>query len=70
MPATTNPTIARLAALCDESGLTRTEIAERMGTSQGNVSRLITGESNPTIATVERLLEALGYRLAFEPVED
>ena len=66
MPFTINPTIARLAALCDESGLTRAQIGERMGTSQGNISRLLSGERDPALSSVERLLAAIGYRMAFE----
>jgi transcriptional regulator with XRE-family HTH domain len=70
MPTATNPTIARLAALCDESGLTRRDIAERAGMRPSNLSRLLSGEYSPSVDSIERLLAAIGYKLAFELTED
>lgn len=47
------------------SGLTRREIAQRMGhTSAGHVTRIIdSGAYNGTIEAVARLANALGYEL-------
>ena len=44
-------------------GLTRRELAERMGTTQSVVGRLEAGGSRPTIVTLERVAHALGLRL-------
>jgi transcriptional regulator with XRE-family HTH domain len=57
-----NPLIARLAALCDESGLTRTQIAERAGLDPANLSKLLCGQSDPRFSTVERIVHAIGAR--------
>lgn len=64
-PTTTNPTIARLAALCDESGLKQDEIAEGAGMMQQALSRLLRGEIDPSIS---RVAMAIGYKLVFVDV--
>ena len=53
------------------SGLTQSQIAERMGTSQSAVARLEGGRSNPSMRTLERYAEATGTRVRIwlEPVE-
>jgi transcriptional regulator with XRE-family HTH domain len=43
--------------------LTQTQVAERAGLSQAEVARLERAGSNPTAATLERLLRATGHRL-------
>ena len=55
-----------------DAGLTQTELAERMGTTQSAVARLEGGRSNPSMKTLERYGEATGTRLkiSFEPVGD
>ena len=55
-----NPTIAQLATLCDESGLTRCQIAERAGMSPGDLSRLLSGRRDPAISTFDRVRKAIG----------
>ena len=44
-----------------ESELSQTEIAARMGTSQSAVARLESGELDARLSTLERYAEALGY---------
>ena len=53
------------------SGLTQTQIGERMGTTQSAVARLEGGRSNPSVRTLERYAKATGTRIRiwFEPVE-
>ncbi len=53
------------------SGLTQTQIGERMGTTQSAVARLEGGRSNPSVRTLERYAKATGtrIRIRFEPVE-
>ena len=43
--------------------LTQAQLAERAGLSQAEVARLERAGSNPTAATLERVLRATGHRL-------
>ena len=45
------------------AGLTQAELATRLGTTQSAVARLEAPGSNPTVTTLERVLEATGHRL-------
>jgi ribosome-binding protein aMBF1 (putative translation factor) len=62
---------SRLAAERVELGLTQTEVAARMGTSQSAVARLESGAADVRISTLERyaaaLDRALDLRLLDEP---
>ncbi len=53
------PTLLRRAR--ERSGLTQRGLAERAGTSQSVVARIELGQSSPTVATLNRLLEATGH---------
>src|ERR1700722_1610081 len=57
---------ARRAAL----GLTQTQVAARMRTSQALVNRIERGETDPRISTVQRYMAACGQRLIFRLEED
>lgn len=46
-------------------GLSQTEVAARMGTSQSSVARLERGEADARLSTVERLAAALEVRLTW-----
>jgi transcriptional regulator with XRE-family HTH domain len=48
-----------------ESGLTQAEVAERVGTTQSAIARLESGamKHSPSIATLQKYAEALGYRV-------
>ena len=68
---------ARRHALSDELaerrrtlGLSQTQVAARMGTSQSAVARLETGTSDALISTVDRYASALGWRLEWTLEED
>ncbi|MFI5956861.1 helix-turn-helix domain-containing protein [Cryptosporangium sp. NPDC051539] len=54
------------------AGLSQTELAARMGTSQSSVARLEAGDVDPRMSTLERYAEALGghldVSLRFDPV--
>lgn len=54
-----------------ELRLTQKELAERVGTSHSAISRLESGQHRASIATLERVGEALGLRLvvSLEPAE-
>ena len=46
-----------------ELGLSQTEVAARMGTSQSAVARLESGEADLRLSTLERYAAAIGQRL-------
>ncbi|MEI6625383.1 MAG: helix-turn-helix domain-containing protein [Thermoleophilia bacterium] len=50
------------------AGLTQTELARRAGTSQPAIVRYESGESSPSVATLERLLRAAGQRLELSAI--
>jgi len=52
-----------LSAKRIELGLSQTEVAARMGTSQSAVARLESGEADLRLSTLERYAAALGQRL-------
>jgi len=63
---------ARRRALADalaekrgELGLSQTEVAARMGTSQSAVARLESGDADVRLSTLERYAAALGQQLDF-----
>lgn len=49
-------------------GLSQTEVAARMGTSQSAVARLESGEADVRISTLERYASALQRRIAWKLV--
>lgn len=49
-----------------ESGLTQTELAARAGTSRTTLSAYEHGRKSPTLSTVERVLDSVGYDLTCE----
>ena len=50
------------------AGLAQDELARRAGTSQSAVARLERPDSNPTLSTLQRLVEAAGFDLRLELV--
>jgi transcriptional regulator with XRE-family HTH domain len=52
------------------SGLTQRDLAVRAGTTQSVVGRIEAGIGSPKVETVERLLEAAGFRpkVVLEPI--
>ena len=56
------------------AGLSQRQLAQRSGTAQSVVSRIETGRTDPSTATLQALLAAAGYRLRAEleplPVAD
>ncbi|MGO9658668.1 MAG: helix-turn-helix domain-containing protein [Acidimicrobiales bacterium] len=65
---------AALSAKRVELGLSQTEVAARMKTSQSAVARLESGQADLRLSTLERYAAALGQRLDWElslrPFED
>ncbi len=59
----------RLRELREDAGLTQQELADRIGVSQRQVSKIEHGElDNAKVGTVRRYLEAVGGGLALEYV--
>lgn len=56
-------TIEQLRAARLQRGLSQSEIAGRLGTTQSAVARLESGKSDPRLSTLERYAEAVGVRL-------
>lgn len=54
------------------SGLTQVEVAERIGTTQSAIARLESGSvsHSPSIATLRRYAQALGYRVEVRFVKE
>lgn len=49
-------------------GWSQTELAERIGTKQANISRIEAGLANPTINLVQRIIQVLDLDIYFVPV--
>jgi transcriptional regulator with XRE-family HTH domain len=58
--------IGEMAAQRQSAGLSQTEVAARMGTSQSAVARLETGEGDIRASTLERYAAALGGELEWQ----
>jgi len=57
---------ARVRAERERLGLTQTELAERMDTTQPAIARLEAGGVTPSLDTLRRAAEALGLKLVVE----
>lgn len=57
----TPSTLVRQARL--SAGLTQSELADRLGTTQPVIARLERADANPTFETVERALDAAGFAI-------
>ncbi len=55
-----------------EAGLSQTELAQRIGTRQANISRVESGLGNPTVKFLQKIAAALNVRLVirFEPLTE
>jgi transcriptional regulator with XRE-family HTH domain len=58
--------VAELTSQRRSAGLSQTEVAARMGTSQSAVARLEAGESDVRISTLERYAVAIGSQLTWQ----
>lgn len=52
-----------ICKLMKQQGVSRTELAERMGKSKGRVSQLLDGEANLTLRTLSDIFSALGHNV-------
>lgn len=58
--------IRALIDMRDKSGLTQTEIAERMSTNKSNISRLEKGNGNPSWKTLQDYAHACGFKIQLQ----
>jgi transcriptional regulator with XRE-family HTH domain len=49
-----------------KAGFTQAQVAERMGTSKSNISRLEHGNSNPSWSTLLKYAHACGFELSLK----
>lgn len=54
----------RIKELCKEKGINLADLATKIGTSQASISRIITGNGNPTMDTMERISKALDVSIS------
>ncbi len=57
---------ARIRVERERLGLTQTEFAERMGTTQPTIARLEAGAFTPNLDTLHRVAESFGLELVVE----
>jgi len=50
-----------LARAVADSGMSRTQLADRLGWKASRVSRILSGSSNLTLRTIHQLTEAIGF---------
>lgn len=55
--------IDALITMRKESGLTQEDLAEKMGTQKGNISRLEKGRGNPSWKTLQSYAHACGFEI-------
>ena len=48
------------------SGLTQTQLSERTGIAQADISKLENGSANPSLRTLQRLAKSMGMKLKVE----
>lgn len=54
-----------ICTLMENQGVSRTELARRLGMTPGRVTQLLDGESNKTVRTLSDMFVALGHSLNF-----
>jgi len=51
-----------------KKGMTQKKLAEKMGTKQSSIARFESGNYNPTLAFVQKLLKAIGAKIRVSSV--
>jgi DNA-binding XRE family transcriptional regulator len=62
-------TAAEVKKLREAAGVTQTELAEKISTTQSSIARMESGKALPDLLTLQRIGTALGYAVAvsFKP---
>ena len=60
-----------IIGLMEEKGVSRVELAERLGTSRAFISQVLNGSRNMTLRTLFRISRALGHdsQIAFNTID-
>ncbi|HEY5986698.1 MAG TPA: helix-turn-helix transcriptional regulator [Streptosporangiaceae bacterium] len=61
--------VSELAAQRQSAGLSQTEVAARMGTSQSAVARLESGGADVRVSTLERYAAAIGSQISWRVLD-
>ena len=69
MAAERRQLVRELAGQRRSAGLSQTEVAARMGTSQSAVARLEGGDADVRASTLERYAAAIGSQITWRPPE-
>lgn len=59
-----------ICELLEKEGVSRKELADRLGKSKGFVSQLLNGGRNLTLRTVADILHVLGYKVTLSPYKE
>lgn len=59
--------IEQVKQALEASGKTRYRVAKESGISQGQLSRLVSGERGLTVDTLEKLADCLGLEIVIRP---
>ena len=63
------PEYAIMQAMVDAraaAGLTQKQLSEKTGIAQGDISKLESGNANPSVRTLQRLADGMGMKLKVE----
>ena len=68
-----DPEFSIMQAMLDarkSAGLTQAQLAERTGIAQADISKLESGNANPSLKTLQRLAAGMGMRvkIEFQPI--
>ena len=68
-----DPEFSIMQAMLDarkNAGLTQAQLAERTGIAQADISKLESGNANPSLKTLQRLAAGMGMRvkIEFQPI--
>lgn len=58
--------ISSLIRMRSSAGLTQEQLAQKMGTKKGNISRLERGNTNPSWDTLKKYATACGFEIALD----
>ena len=62
-----SPTLEAIRQAIEASSRTRAQIARESGVTEGQLSRLMSGERGMRIETIEKLAQALGLEITLRP---
>ena len=66
--AQVNAVVRRLDVLREEAGMSKAELARRIGRTDSSIRRLFSAEVNPELRTLAAIAQALGTEIQVKPV--